>query len=108
MLEIHFCKAPISIVCDILALWGGGGGITASTPDIPLKWPLLNKATEGPFINDPHLSKCPSDLKKKSTQEKATFSGTIFYTLSPGVICFVASVSSKNHLLTGKHFLTAN
>ena len=49
----------------------------------------------------PHLSKHLSDLKHNGTQEKAPFSGTVFNTLSPGVIGFVVSVSSKNHLLTG-------
>ena len=48
-----------------------------------------------------HLSKRLSDLKHNGTQEKAPFSGTVFNTLSPGVISYVASVSSKNHLLTG-------
>ena len=48
-----------------------------------------------------HLSKRLSDLKHNVTQEKALFSGTVFNTLSPGVIGFVASVSSKNHFLSG-------
>ena len=48
-----------------------------------------------------HLSKQPSDLKQNGTQEKTQFSGTVFNTLSHGVIRFVASVSSKNHLLGG-------
>ena len=48
-----------------------------------------------------HLSKQSSDLKQNGTQEKTPFSGTVFNTLSHGVIRFVASVSSKNHLLTG-------
>ena len=43
----------------------------------------------------------PNDLKQNGTQEKTPFSGTVFNTLSHGVIRFVASVSSKNHLLTG-------
>ena len=49
----------------------------------------------------PHLSKRLSDLKHNGTQEKAPFPGTVINTLSPGVIGSVASVSSKNHLLTG-------
>ena len=48
-----------------------------------------------------HLSKHPSDLKQYGTQEKTPFSSTVFHALSHGVIRFVASVSSKNHLLTG-------
>ena len=48
-----------------------------------------------------HLSKQPSDLKQNGTQEKTPFSSTVFHALSHGVIRFVASVSSKNHLLTG-------
>ena len=44
-----------------------------------------------------HLSKRPSDLKQNGTQEKTPFSGTVFNTLSHGVIRFVASVSFKNH-----------
>ena len=48
-----------------------------------------------------HLSKRLNELKHNGTKEKAPFSGTVFNTLSPGVIGFVASVSSKNHLLTG-------
>ena len=56
----------------------------------------------------PHLSKHPSDLKQNGTQEKTPFSSTVFHALSHGVIRFVASVSSKNHLLTGWNSLTAN
>ena len=48
---------------------------------------------------DSHLSKGSSDLKQNGTQEKTPFSSTVFHTLSHGVICFVVSVSSKNHLL---------
>ena len=48
-----------------------------------------------------HLSKRSSDLKQNGTQEKTPFTSTVFHTLSHGVIRFVASVSSKNHLLTG-------
>ena len=58
----------------------------------------------GPLYNPhdyTHLSKRPSDLKQNGTQEKTPFSSTVFHTLSYGVIRFVASVSSKNHLLTG-------
>jgi len=49
----------------------------------------------------PHLSKHPSDLKQNCTQEKTPFSSTVFHALSHDVILFVASVSSKNHLLAG-------
>ena len=55
-----------------------------------------------------HLSKRLNELKHNGTKEKAPFSGTVFNTLSPGVIGFVASVSSKKHLLTGWNSLTAN
>ena len=55
-----------------------------------------------------HLSKHSSDLKQNGTQEKTPFSSTVFHALSHGVIRFVASVSSKNHLLTGWNSLTAN
>ena len=58
--------------------------------------------------NDSHLSKHPSDLKQNGTQEKTPFSSTVFHALSHGVIRFVASVSSKNHLMTGWNSLTAN
>ena len=54
------------------------------------------------------LSKSQNDLKQNDAQENAPFSGTVFHALSHGVICFVASVSSKNHLLTGWNSLTAN
>ena len=57
---------------------------------------------------NPHLSKRPSDLRQNGTQEKTPFSSTVFHALSHGVIRFVASVSSKNHLLTGWNSLTAN
>ena len=43
-----------------------------------------------------HLSKLPSDLRQNGTQEKTPFSGTVFHTLSCGVLRFVASVSPKN------------
>ena len=56
----------------------------------------------------PHLAKRLSDLKQKGTQEKTTFSSTVFHALSHGVVCFVADGSSKNHLLTGWDFLTPN
>ena len=44
-----------------------------------------------------HFAKRPSDLKQNGTQEKTPFSGTVFHTLSHGVLRFVASVSFKNH-----------
>ena len=53
-----------------------------------------------------HLSKHPSDLKQNGTQGMTP--STVFHALSHGVIHFVASVSSKNHLLTGWNSLTAN
>ena len=43
-----------------------------------------------------HLSKRPSDLKLNGTQEKTLFYGTVFYTLSHGLVRFVASGSSNN------------
>ena len=52
-----------------------------------------------------HLSKRTSDLKQNGTQEKTPLSGTVFNTLSHGVVRFVASGSSKNHLLTGLLFI---
>ena len=45
----------------------------------------------------PHLAKRPSDLKQNGTQEKTPFSGTVFHTLSHGVLRFVESVSFKTH-----------
>ena len=56
----------------------------------------LSKDEDGP-----HLAKLPSDVKQNGTQEKTPFSGTVFHTLSHDVVHFVASGSSKNHLLTG-------
>ena len=54
------------------------------------------------FVFTTHLAKRPSDLKQNGTQEKTQFSSTVFNTLSQGVpIHFVASASSKKHLLTG-------
>ena len=47
--------------------------------------------------NISHLAKRLSDLKQNGTQEKTPFSGTVFHTLSHGVLRFVASVSFKNH-----------
>ena len=44
-------------------------------------------------LKSTHLSKHPSDLKQNGTQEKTPFSGTIFQTLSHGVLRFVSSVS---------------
>ena len=49
------------------------------------------------YISRPCLAKHPSDLKQNGTQEKISFSGTVFHTLSHGVLHFVASVSFKNH-----------
>ena len=48
-----------------------------------------------------HLSKGPSDLKQNGKQENLSFSGPGFHGLSSGVICFVPSVSSENHLQNG-------
>ena len=42
-----------------------------------------------------HLAKRLSDLKQNGTQEKIPFFGTVFHTLSLGVLRFVASVSFK-------------
>ena len=58
--------------------------------------------------DDAHHSKHPRDLKQNGTQKETPFSGTVFNTLSHGVVRFVASVSSKNHLLTGWNSLRAN
>ena len=56
-----------------------------------------------------HLSKLPSDLKQNGTQEKTPFSGTVFNTLSHGMVRgFFASVRPKNYSLSGWNFLTAN
>ena len=46
---------------------------------------------------EPHLAKRPSGLNQNGTQEKTPFLGTIFHTLSHGVLRFVASVGLKNH-----------
>ena len=48
-----------------------------------------------------HLSKAPSDLKRKCTLFPTPFSGTVFNALSLGVIHFVRSVSLRNHFLVG-------
>ena len=69
---------------------------------------ILLNARRRLCVDVPHLSKHPSDLKQNGTQEKTPFSSTVFHALSHGVIRFVASVSSKNHLLTGWNSLTAN
>ena len=53
-----------------------------------------------------HLSKRPSDLKENGTHKKDNISSRVFNTLSHGVICFVASVSSKKYLLEGWNSLT--
>ena len=52
-----------------------------------------------PLKTAPHFAKCLSDLKQKGTQEKTPVPGTVFHTLSHGVLSFVASVSFKNHSL---------
>ena len=52
-----------------------------------------------------HLSKGLSDLKQNGTQEKKPFSGTVLHALSHGVICFVASVSFKNHQMDASDWL---
>ena len=55
-----------------------------------------------------HLSKVMSGFKQKCTQDLTSFSGTVFHALSHGVICFVRSVSPRNHFLTSGNSLTAN
>ena len=59
-----------------------------------------------PFIS--HLSKHLSDLKENGTQKSHQFLTQFFNTLPHGVVCFITSGSSKNHLLTGWDFLTPN
>ena len=49
-----------------------------------------------------HLSKRTCDLKQNGTQEKAPFSVIVFCALALGVVCFVPSVSSRNHFLIGQ------
>ena len=51
-----------------------------------------------------HLSKHLNGLKQNGTQDKTPFSGTVFNTLSHGGVRFVASGSSKNHLLNNLRF----
>ena len=52
--------------------------------------------------------KMPRRPQTKWYRKKTPVSVTVFNTLSHGVVSFVASGSSKNHLLTGWDFLTAN
>ena len=52
--------------------------------------------------------KTPKWPQTKWYTKKTPFSGTVFNTLSHGVVHFVASGSSENHLLTSWDFLTAN
>ena len=49
----------------------------------------------------PNFSKSPIDLKQNGTQENTPFSATVFNALPHGVVCFVASGSSKTQILTG-------
>ena len=42
-----------------------------------------------------HLAKQLSDLKQNGTQEKTTFYGTVFHTLSHDVFHFVASIENS-------------
>ena len=49
-----------------------------------------------------HLAKHPSNLKQNGTQEMTPFSGTVFHTLSYGVIRFVAIVSFKYHWIKAR------
>ena len=48
-----------------------------------------------------HLSKCNCNFKQKCTQLMTPLSGTVFYALSHGMICFVPSVSHRNRFLSG-------
>ena len=45
---------------------------------------------------------------KNGTQEKTQLSGTVFHTLSHGVLRFVASVSFKNHWIEASDWLSKN
>ena len=56
----------------------------------------------------PHLSKRLSDLKQNGTHCKGTIFWLSFQYPFIWCACFLASGSSKNHLLTGCNFLTAN
>ena len=55
-----------------------------------------------------NIHSCCDILQQNGTQEKVPSSSTVFDTLSHGVIYFVASVGSENHLLASWNSLTAN
>ena len=59
--------------------------------------PLPYHAPRKVLCKKAHLAKRPSDLKQNGSKEKIPFTGTVFHTLSHGVLHFVASVSFKNH-----------
>ena len=63
--------------------------------------PYVQFAIDGEEDMGSHLSKRSSDRKRNGTQEKTLFSSTVFNTFSHGVIRFLVSVSSENHLLAG-------
>ena len=44
-----------------------------------------------------HYSKGSNGLEQNGTHEKKPFSSLVFYALSNGVICFIASVGFKKH-----------
>ena len=69
---------------------------------IPWDWSACFYNSSFMFLNqkrirNTHFAKRPSDLEQNGTQEKTQFSGTVFHTLSHGVLRFVASVGFKNH-----------
>ena len=55
-----------------------------------------------------HIAKRLSDLKQNGTHKKTPFSGTVFQSLSHGVLRFVASVSFKNHWIEASDWLSKN
>ena len=71
-------------------------------------WRMENIRLLSPLIFEKlfiHISKGPSGLKQNGTQAKKQFSGPVFHGLSCGVVCFVASVSFKNHQMEASHWL---
>ena len=75
--------------------------------DLSNKFPSLNDlltfSPSRPTFCLTHHSKRTCDLKQNGTQEKAPFSGIVFCALALGVVCFVPSVSSRNHFLIGQN-----
>ena len=95
-------------VFNISHLWHAQNGVAAHLLDYWSNYILHTQRGITATHCKTHFAKRPSDLKRNGTQEKTPFSGTVFHTLSHGVLHLVAGVSFKNHWIEASDWLWKN